>query len=564
MSWALKQLSKLPEFLYRVGDSRSNFLDYVESLQDVTFIRTDTPIIVTCSRSLKRASVIQAKTLEIINEKIQGDFGWVVFPVYLRFKKCNPDFERYVKKKDMGEDVQKSRPTTIFAVAVNLETKEYEIWNPRYYTIPFDDFNVRRNPMKLIIHKLKNKITKLNDFTFEKESLYIPEPLFGKLKEHRSYVVYPMFLLTYIYRRIYMPDLSPPLIVDSILSKSAIKEGWRMYVDFNNENYQPIITRENDKITVVNPETMAIMTKEEEERLRIHHTCGDNQMWNKYAAKCMDVKESADIDILLDVFRSQTKVKKEGKNDDVRANSNIYLMGLQKEFNRKLKIGCSNYSRVKSWEALKKKRFIWKVRYDKGKDDNGTVKFKIPEGYDKEIKTIMKKPVTKRPRFLAVFAGMYVMDGKEMESGHSNVLLFDLHRKEVELYDPTILIAKYLSDEFAQSVSKQIAKDLPEFKFFGPKSTFPREKISFSNLAEYNMSFLQYGACLISSIWWIEMRIRNPNIDRSTFAQMAFDELQEFGNYSRYILLYVKHIRKQVKKLKKQSLVDFRKGIALS
>lgn len=114
---------------------------------------------------------------------------------------------------------------------------------------------------------------------------------------------------------------------------------------------------------------------------------------------------------------------------------------------------------------------------------------------------------------------------------HANYLIIDIEFMEIERFEPhgssPPIGLNYASDLLDAMIINYISESGLEFKYFKPKDYLP--KIGFQTI-EINELKADYigdpnGFCALWCIWWVDMRLSNPNITRSKLIKQLTKEL---------------------------------------
>ena len=163
------------------------------------------------------------------------------------------------------------------------------------------------------------------------------------------------------------------------------------------------------------------------------------------------------------------------------------------------------------------------------------------------IKSIKKCSNQDKVRFI-YFSFILLPSFKEKLS-HSNIVVIDLVRKTVELFEPYGYFDDKISKYIENTLFKKILKilELNKFKYLPPSHISPKMGIQKTTDA-------YCGMCITISMMYLHMRILNPDINQKKI-------IKHFLSYSKnklkdIILKYARHVEDTLKK-NKFSVVSF-------
>lgn len=172
----------------------------------------------------------------------------------------------------------------------------------------------------------------------------------------------------------------------------------------------------------------------------------------------------------------------------------------------------------------------------------------FPSNENTTINTILKSMIDNKNNG---YRWLIVPIGIEVNSFfHANYLLIDIKLMEIERFEPhgayPPIGLNYEPELLDLYISNYIEESGLKFNYFKPKNYLP--KISFQTI-EINELKSDYigdpnGFCALWCIWWIDMRISNPNISRNKLVKQLNKELinnklsykKLIRDYSQYII----------------------------
>ena len=133
---------------------------------------------------------------------------------------------------------------------------------------------------------------------------------------------------------------------------------------------------------------------------------------------------------------------------------------------------------------------------------------------------------------------------------HANYLIIDIEMMEVERFEPhgshTPVGLNYEPELLDMFISSYLDESGLEFKYFSPKDYLPKIGFQIIEINELKSDYIgdPNGFCALWCIWWVDMRLSNPNILRSKLVKQLNKELinnkisykKLIRDYSQYII----------------------------
>ena len=353
---------------------------------------------------------------------------------------------------------------------------------------------------------------------------------------------FPIFSICYLDIVSKNPELTVEAAVSKTknLSENLIAEIWNKYVQWYTtcEN----INNGNCKDTeVLNPENnrcMSFMSKTYKSHLieKPSKPCEEDLVFDRLAEKCVLPSKLKAIDIFLgDVegikINKKTKFKYLGKF----AYGFSALSIIISKFQYAKLIAPSNCSREDDC------RIVWK----KSKT-TGEFSFQMSDKIWDVWNDAMVDPTL---RFLVILIKLQLPG-----AGHANVLIYDKSSNELERFDPhgahgTMFgdeeLDKILTETWTKHIDESNIKMKRKFRFFNPSQYCPRKAYVFQ-AKESDDIFVSNsdsnGTCAVWRLWYIHVRLSNPNLTRKEVVSYASKKLNETGSVRNFIKMYQKYI----------------------
>jgi ankyrin repeat protein len=144
---------------------------------------------------------------------------------------------------------------------------------------------------------------------------------------------------------------------------------------------------------------------------------------------------------------------------------------------------------------------------------------------------------SKGTRFLIIPIGIELIIEENIYS-HANYLLFDFEKMEVERFEPHGAEHPVDLDYDSELLDKKLKEKINlipdlKFKYFSPRQYLPKIGFQKKEIHELKSDYIgdPNGFCALWCIWWIDLRISNPDIPREKLVKLLFKELIN-ENYS--------------------------------
>jgi len=143
-------------------------------------------------------------------------------------------------------------------------------------------------------------------------------------------------------------------------------------------------------------------------------------------------------------------------------------------------------------------------------------------------------------------------------STHANILLFDKQKKILERFEPYGVIPYLDNGELDEYIKKHFKKIFNKFTYLGPKDTM--NNISFqiiSNDANDNVKKLgdPLGYCLAWTYWYIELRLKNPDIKPNILIKKAIDKIRNGKANKNIFIDFIRNYANKLDQMKNKLLL---------
>lgn len=138
--------------------------------------------------------------------------------------------------------------------------------------------------------------------------------------------------------------------------------------------------------------------------------------------------------------------------------------------------------------------------------------------------------MNKKCRFFVIPIGIELTT-TDYSYGHANFLLFDFEIMQVERFEPHGSEPPYGLDYNANLLDNILENKINSFKlgfeYISPKVYLPKIGFQIKEIYELKSDYIgdPNGFCAAWCIWWCDIRIKNPNINRNKIVNLLFKEI---------------------------------------
>jgi len=516
----------LPEFKYTFGESRLVLHDYLMKLPNIESYleKTEDVILYKCNYAGEKPVkefFVKDSVKETLKERISDtSTPWLLIPIVIVNKfKCS-------EKRNNSKHV-------IYLL--------YHKLTNTVDRIDIKKFHIQRFYLKVCLKKILSTFVPqyLGESVKFNGEIDIDGHFIKVFQDKVSKNVYPIYLINLLNMRCQYPKLTSLQIHKKLykLKKEVLEKTWDSYAHFSLDYKMPK-SKCDRKDEIVNLENGKCLLRTSKNILKYETfkpipKCPTDKVYNIYTNRCTDPSKLKEIDILFN----------EAIGSRASQNSNIRHLGNEADIVNSFKFviskhqGLGYFVRPNSKSTSANKNMIiwrWNSQTDK-------MALTIPETFWKDWERGLQNE-TARFMFVAIRL-------KEVNGGsHANLFVYDKSTGEMERFDGlgTRIHDHYEIETFDKLMKeffeKQRGKLIPNnFKYLIPIDYCPREVFQIKELDEISSNDLR-GNCAVWRLWYIDLRLSNPTLNRKQLVRMAMKKLQNFGSFTRFIKSYQKYV----------------------
>lgn len=181
-------------------------------------------------------------------------------------------------------------------------------------------------------------------------------------------------------------------------------------------------------------------------------------------------------------------------------------------------------------------KFVWAMDKDVSK-----WMLKAPAQFDKLMAKAMS---SSRVKYVVFFIRL---TDKDFKWAHSNVLLIDKRARTVERFEPNEPVEweKFANGSLIDKALREVFSPYG-LTYIPMEETCP---IGFQELEEDSIGFQSNdGNCALWTMWYIELRLANPDVPRLELIKNAWKTIEKEGAFKQFIHGYHDFLRKELKK----------------
>lgn len=145
---------------------------------------------------------------------------------------------------------------------------------------------------------------------------------------------------------------------------------------------------------------------------------------------------------------------------------------------------------------------------------------------------------------------------------HANIIIYDKEKKTLERYEPYGIIPYVESDELNIFLKEEFKKVLGDFEFYSPNDINSGVGLQVIS-GDSNYSLTNYGDpggfCLAWTFWYLEMRIKNPDIHPKELIKHCYQKipgLELNKDPKKLVLSYIRGYAKELDDIKNKFMVS--------
>lgn len=129
---------------------------------------------------------------------------------------------------------------------------------------------------------------------------------------------------------------------------------------------------------------------------------------------------------------------------------------------------------------------------------------------------------------------------KDIESKkcHANILIYDKVQKELERFEPHGEFTNYDVSNMDNRIREELEKYIPIEKYYLPLDFCPSQGFQKLEESKLKTEYDYNGYCLAWSIWYADLRLSNPDIDRKEIVDYAINEISLKTSFKKFIREY--------------------------
>jgi len=357
-------------------------------------------------------------------------------------------------------------------------------------------------------------------------------PTFLENVASRRARIYPVFALAYLCLRAKYPNERRNSIMKRMKTLSAVDyaEHWKLYVKYVKQVISKSAKACKSKKFIRNPANNKCIVKDNASLLveAPMKTCMLNKVVNPISGRCVLPESAISINLL----------EKELRRIKVRPGEEYLHLDSQN---------------VRLWSlltVLKNYPYAWYTYPHSDKDISKIPKAKtnIKWTADDEKLHISKDIINEWKAGIRNTSVRFVISFVSMKSGgmHANSVIYDKKKNVLEIFDPmgNESSSSYKPDKFYDQVNRHFRGKLvpKDVNIITPRDYCPPSNIFQSKEVDEVTNVGIGGACAIWRLWWMHIRLANPDIDSKKLVKAAMRGLTRYESFTVYIRSYQKYI----------------------
>jgi hypothetical protein len=198
-------------------------------------------------------------------------------------------------------------------------------------------------------------------------------------------------------------------------------------------------------------------------------------------------------------------------------------------------------SSIKSSGSKEKDQLAIRWAFDS--KSKGQFKFSVFPDFWKYWSAGMKSSA----RFLIVLVSLR----SRLGGNHANVLIYDKTNNELERFDGLgyQIHESYDIEELDKEIEAffSAGSSMPEgFTYYTPMDYCPRFMMQYKELSESAEFADTRGNCAVWRLWYIDLRLSNPHLNRQQVVRYANKKVEAFGSFQKFIKAYQLYVNRNM------------------
>lgn len=532
------RVNELEEFRVKTGDPRPILLRYMLGLPNFTTVFP--------SRSKKPLLQLNEKNSLVFSCDDNTFKRKLPLPNLKRFKKhpseplvLIPVVLRSASKCKM-EDASRHMNLLIF----NTNTHELE-------RIDIKKYHLEGYSLKIFIKRSSETLWPALNAVYDVENIHIaadldpPYSFVEAVGVNELRDAYPAYIIAYLHMRSLHPTLTTEEVQAKVhkMSMTKVAQMWKAYVEFNQDvskQYTPC----PDASFVKNHATNRCVKVASKGYIKNLVTpppvaCPGDLVFDHFFRKCTTKDKLFDVDIIYDDIAG-TEVSR--KNERKRIGGTLAFKAAMFVMS-KYPYAYLVYNRADpNAKTHRDAMVIWR-QHDESPD---SFELTYPTAFWEEFSNAMFDASI---RFVVAFVSIQAQNSE----GHANVIIFDKSTNEVERFDPH---GRWEIERFNHAgLDARLKEDFmsrtdifpPKLKYLTPKNFCPATAIFQAKEVNMIPGDDLKGNCAVWRLWYINLRLANPDVPRKKLIVIAQKKLEDKGNLYKFIKAYTLYILQNIK-----------------
>ena len=404
----------------------------------------------------------------------------------------------------------------------------------------------------------------------------VPLKFLKAVSANSAVAAYPAFLLAYMRERCKHPEATSAQVVASVAGyrKTVIRQVTEGYVRFcsdgatSSDGYSSDSRCGADK--VLNPETLRCVKPSNKTIVNTLlskpvRECRPGMLFNALVNRCMLPGRMVDVNVLLDeVLTGEYKEDRELVHI---ASSPAIIIGAMNFVLSKYNNAVYLYRNDKPLKHLRKRHTAIYWAYNEkaslpmgsssssssGSSANAAPVFdlRLPGKFWELWEAPMQDPTI---QFIISFLSLKSIGG----GAHANVLIYDKATNEMERFDGLgrdIADAYHIQEfdtRFEQLLHEQTQLFAEPVKYLTPMDFCPRMPVFQSKELDELPGKDVRGNCAVWRLWYVNVRLANPHLDRKSLVALASKKLEQTGQLYKFIKMYHNYIIASMQQVQQQ------------
>ncbi len=373
----------------------------------------------------------------------------------------------------------------------------------------------------------------------------VPSAFINRYHDADLKSLYPIYMLSYIVERVNHPKKTAKEVHDSLVATKKIEAMIKLWDDWvkYNKGYKnsrscgahAVLNLQNNSCVQKSSKTLGTYLLEKPVKV-----CPEKKVFNMFTNRCTSPERLKELNVIVNDISNvarNTQFQHLGRVDTILKSLSFVM---SKHPNGKLVM--PPVSALAGVSNTRDNKEQLGMRWAYG-DSHGGFKFTVLPNFWKYWNAAMKSSA----RFIIVLVSLR----SRLKGNHANALIYDKTNNELERFDG---LGYQIHDSYEiEGLDKEIESFfggspwMPEgFVYYTPMDYCPKFMMQYKELSESAEFADTRGNCAVWRLWYIDLRLSNPHLNRQQVVSYANKKVEAFGSFQKFIKAYQLYVNENM------------------